>query len=71
MNREILKEIILDQNRDHTEPDLIARDNEGVLGEYIKNKFVIIISGIRRCGKSTLLKKIKSLYTGYYLNFDD
>ncbi|MBS3080105.1 AAA family ATPase [Candidatus Pacearchaeota archaeon] len=33
--------------------------------------FVIIISGIRRSGKSTLLNQLKEKYQGYYLNFDD
>lgn len=71
MNREILKEIILNQNKDLAELDLITRDNEKILGDYVKNKFVIIVSGIRRCGKSTVLKQVKSIYGGYYLNFDD
>src|SRR3989344_7204040 len=71
MNRELLKEIILDQNKLLVEPNLISRDKERILEKYLQNKFIIIISGIRRCGKSTLIKKIKSLHPGYYLNFDD
>jgi predicted AAA+ superfamily ATPase len=71
MERTILKEIILSQNISNNNMGLIERDNEKILERYVKNKFVIVISGIRRCGKSTILKKIKSLYPGYYLNFDD
>lgn len=39
----------------------------------MKNKEIIIISGIRRCGKSTLLQKIRyeGLNKEYYLNFKD
>lgn len=71
MNRETLKEIIIGQNKSYTEPGLITRDNENILEKYVKNRFIIVISGIRRCGKSTLLKKMMSLHAGYYLNFDD
>ena len=38
----------------------------------IKSKQIIIISGIRRCGKSTLLKQITSSLKNYnYFNFED
>jgi len=75
MNKERLKEIMFDQkdvfnSRKH----LIHRDIE--LDKYIKTSQVVIISGIRRCGKSSLLFLIKqkmnldeSEYC--YFNFDD
>ena len=38
----------------------------------VKVPHAIIISGIRRCGKSTLLRQLMSKISGYYyLNFDD
>lgn len=40
------------------------------IAEYGKSPFVIIISGIRRCGKSTLMNRIKTR-DSYYVNFDD
>ncbi len=49
----------------------------GIKREIIKNigidtKQAIILSGIRRCGKSTLLRQImKSFDKFYYFNFDD
>lgn len=75
MNKDRLKEIMFDQqdvfnNRKH----LIPRDIE--LDKHIATSQVIIISGIRRCGKSSLLYLIKekmnlkeSEYC--YFNFDD
>jgi len=75
MNKERLKEIMFDQkdvfnSRKH----LIHRDIE--LDKYIKTSQVVIVSGIRRCGKSSLLFLIKqkmnldeSEYC--YFNFDD
>jgi len=44
-----------------------------VLKNNIKNPFVIILSGMRRCGKSVLLHqfRIQQPEKNYYLNFDD
>ncbi len=43
------------------------------LGEInLKLPYALIISGIRRCGKSTLLRQVmKNLRNFYYLNFED
>ncbi len=71
MNRTELKEIIVDQNTRQEQEDLVDREIFSKVESYIKNDFVIIISGIRRCGKSTLLAQIRKKYSGYYLNFDD
>lgn len=71
MNKTELKGIILDQNRQKLEKNLIEREAFLKIESYIKNSFVIIISGIRRCGKSTLLRQTMAKYPGYYLNFDD
>ena len=48
MNKEKLKEIILDQNQELKEENIINRDVFEKIDFYLKNKFVIIISGIRR-----------------------
>ncbi len=71
MNKTELKEIILNQQKSKHDSDLIGRDVFAKIESYIKNPFVIVISGIRRAGKSTLLHQIKQIYPGYYLNFDD
>lgn len=53
-----LKEIVLDQLETFNRPrKLIERDIE--LGSYLKTGQVVIISGVRRCGKSSLLYLIK------------
>jgi len=75
MDKDKLKEIMFDQkdvfNR---KKHLIGRDID--LRKYIESRQIIIISGIRRCGKSSLLFLIKqemnleeSEYC--YFNFDD
>ena len=75
MNKDRLKEIMFDQkdvfnSRKH----LIQRDIE--LEKHIATSQVVIISGIRRCGKSSLLylikEKMRLIESEYcYFNFDD
>lgn len=75
MNKEKLKEILLDQkdvfsNNKH----LMIRNIE--LDKYISSSQIIIISGVRRCGKSSLLYLIKEKMNLQdnafcYFNFDD
>lgn len=75
MNKDRLREIILDQKEVfNNKKDLIKRDIE--LEKYIKTQQVVVISGIRRCGKSSLLYLIKEAMgleePDYcYCNFDD
>ncbi len=75
MNKDRLKEIMLDQkdvfsNKKH----LIPRNIN--LTKYIRTKQVVVISGVRRCGKSSLMFLIKEKMVlkdpDYcYFNFDD
>jgi uncharacterized protein len=68
--KEILKQEIFDQ-----------RDKKGINPYVIReiapfiltSREIIVISGIRRCGKSVLLDQIrdKNIEKYYYLNFDD
>jgi predicted AAA+ superfamily ATPase len=70
-----LQEIILDQRfYFNTNKSLIERDID--LSLYIKTSQIVVISGIRRCGKSTLMYQIKEQINwenqNYcYFNFDD
>lgn len=75
MNKERLKEIMFDQKDVfNNRKRLIHRNIE--LSKYIATSQVVIISGIRRCGKSSLLflikEEMKLEESGYcYFNFDD
>lgn len=75
MSKERLKEILLDQKAVFNQPKkLIHREVE--LESYIKSGQVVIISGIRRCGKSSLLYLLKEKMqledaAWCYFNFDD
>lgn len=75
MNKQRLKEIMLDQKEVFNRPrNLIERDID--LEMYIATSQVVVISGIRRCGKSSLLfllkEKMGLTEEKYcYFNFDD
>lgn len=68
--KQILKDIIMDQH------DFLARQKTIIRQfpeSYLNNEQIIIISGVRRCGKSVLLQQIrdKMPQRDYFFNFDD
>ncbi len=67
--REVLKEVILSQK------ESLNRLSLGIVREKqikIRDSFALIITGIRRCGKSTFLHQIlKKEKISYYLNLED
>ncbi|MBI2076427.1 ATP-binding protein [Candidatus Woesearchaeota archaeon] len=71
ITRETLKEVIISQR------EFLNKSEQGTLRERkeeikIEDSFVIIITGIRRCGKSTFLNQIlKKQKRGYYLDLED
>jgi hypothetical protein len=72
MDKLKLRELLLEQQEIfNSMSNLIERDVN--LDYFLKGEEVVIISGIRRCGKSSLLKLISSKLnlTSVYINFDD
>lgn len=72
MEKNKLKEVLQDQQELFDKiDDLIER--EITLDSYMKGNETVIITGIRRCGKSSLLKIISKKFKEkfVYLNFDD
>ncbi len=57
--------------------DIFIRKKPGIIrnidfARYISHNGIVVISGIRRCGKSTLLYQFKEHYSHFgYVNFDD
>lgn len=59
MNKRQLKEIVVQQREELKEKDPgIERVSLGEIKKYLKIPHVLIISGVRRSGKSTLLTQI-------------
>ncbi|MEW5807145.1 MAG: ATP-binding protein [Acidobacteriota bacterium] len=75
MDKKLLKEIALEQNRSLNSLDLgIERENLSPMATYFSMPHTVVISGIRRVGKSTLLAQIINRFCKeghYYLNFED
>lgn len=71
MKTSVIKNVIADQNAKNKQKDLIERDIFKRAFEMKKQPFIKIITGMRRCGKSTLVKQIREKSPGYYINFDD
>ncbi|MCK5535853.1 MAG: ATP-binding protein [Bacteroidales bacterium] len=69
MRKDLLQNIIFDQ-RDLEFPEFYVLRNTH---DFTNDKEILVISGVRRCGKSTLLHEIrqKNKEKDYYLNFDD
>jgi len=75
LHKSLLKEIILEQEKDRQAINAgIPRTALSVASRYASLPHAVIVSGVRRCGKSTLLNQvINGLYKKgvYYLNFED
>ncbi len=77
MDSHLLKEIILEQEKIFTsyDEDEISREVLSRISELIDLPHILVITGLRRSGKSTLLKQIRRKYfpdeTVYYFNFED
>lgn len=67
--KELLKHVIFDQ-RERNLSQMVERDIDQRL---VESPEILVVSGIRRCGKSVLLQQIRSRQAeqDFYLNFDD
>ncbi|MFA6402616.1 MAG: ATP-binding protein [Salinivirgaceae bacterium] len=68
IDKEIVRQVIVDQQNLSFKPSDLAR-----LGKLDRNKEILVITGVRRCGKTTLLHELRerNIEKSYYLNFDD
>lgn len=74
MNKHILKDIIVEQNKFvKTINTGIERNDLAQIKKYFKLPHNIVIAGIRRAGKSTLLRQIMNHFVDkwHYFNFED
>ena len=73
MNKQEIKKVIVAQKESRIEFQYIEREKQLLLQETGTDPFVRIFSGVRRCGKSTLMDHIRnnSEEKNYSLNFDD
>ena len=70
----LLKEVVLEQkSRIKLENDFVIREKLNEVKKFINIRHSIIITGVRRCGKSVLLSQIMNIMPDkhYYITFDD
>src|SRR3990167_11496365 len=70
---ELLKDIIADQREEAIPMDCLVRTIEKKFKELLGNQEIIVLTGVRRCGKSVLLNVIRNQLAerDYYFNFED
>lgn len=73
MTPDLIKLIIADQQDEQTQEQYVQRERETSLLPLMNNKEIIVLTGVRRCGKSVLLQHIRqqSKEFNYYFNFED
>jgi len=75
MDKLLLKEMVVEQRESLLKKEFgVEREWLSKVKKYVELPQIVVISGLRRVGKSTLLKQIMQKYyqnDGYYLNFED
>ncbi|MBU1055687.1 MAG: ATP-binding protein [Proteobacteria bacterium] len=81
MEKEKLKELIIEhKERFLAGKDLIRRELQDDIGSYLSQREIIVFTGVRRCGKSSLMRLIctdllksddVSEKNVFYMNFED
>ncbi len=73
INKDVIKNVIISQNERNLITHLIERDKLPEIENAFETPFIQIVSGIRRCGKSTIIQQIRQINKdkNYFINFDD
>ncbi len=73
ISKNALKQIIVEQQNIAADDKIVERAVLPRINSYLNLPQAVIIAGIRRCGKSVLLRQVMSGLAGryYYFNFED
>ncbi|MBI5002850.1 ATP-binding protein [Candidatus Woesearchaeota archaeon] len=73
ISKEILRQVVAKQKKETSpKPGSIRRELLDKILPYFSDERIIILTGVRRCGKSTLLKQIMESKANWcYVNFED
>jgi len=73
MDREVLKQVIADQQQYQSPKIFFDRTQTHMIRGFVNDPNILIISGIRRSGKSTIQRLLQQELSesDYYFNFDD
>ena len=75
MDKDVIKQVILEQESSNRLASIgIQRERLELIDSLVPLPHAMIISGVRRCGKSTLMRQILKKYYGeefYFVDFED
>lgn len=73
MDRDKIKKVIADQREYRLPSDFFERAQSQEILQFLDDPNILIICGIRRCGKSTILRhlQLQQPQSDYFFNFDD
>ena len=76
ISKELLKKVLLEQQRrieQTKKTDFVVREKLKKISRFIETRSIIVITGIRRCGKSVFLSEVIDQFFNnyYYVNFED
>ena len=73
MNKDVLRQIVTQQKNEVSQiEETVKRDLLAEILNWFKDNRIIILTGLRRSGKSTILKQIMNSKLAYcYVNFED
>ncbi len=73
MDKGILRQIVTKQKKEFfAKEDFVRRELRDEVLKWFKDNRVVILTGVRRCGKSTLLKELMQEVSSWcYVNFED
>lgn len=72
-NSALIRQVLKEQREVKLPRDFVQRDAYQKLQKYSQSPEIMVITGLRRVGKSTLLQQLRkdSVEADYYINFDD
>ena len=73
ITKTVLKNVLLEQSQGFLPSRLVERSALAKLKNLCDEPDIIIITGLRRCGKSTVMQEVRKFYekADYFINFDD
>ena len=73
IQKDVLRQVVTRQKAElFPKMEIVQREILDEILKWFKDERIIVLTGIRRCGKSTLLKQIMQKKTGWcYINFED
>jgi predicted AAA+ superfamily ATPase len=73
VEKNLIKSVVCDQQSESLPADYVNRAVEDKLARLFEDPSVLIITGLRRCGKSVMLQwlRYRAEEKDYYVNFDD